>query len=84
MPTPINYDWRKMRFVLVFILVGAGYLAMVSLRSCTKHIPHPTNVQKLPSLNAELFYLSAKPIVRRGSDRVLLIRFFGDVEFVPY
>jgi hypothetical protein len=73
-----------MRFVLVSILLAASFLAMLSVRRCVTHSSHVANVQKLPTLNAELFYLSAKPIVRRGSDRILFIRFFGDVEFVPY
>ncbi len=38
----------------------------------------------LPSIEAELFYLDAGAIVRRGSPRALVLRFSGKPEFVPY
>jgi hypothetical protein len=38
----------------------------------------------MASIGAELFYLDATPIVRRGSTRALVLRFERPTEFVPY
>lgn len=38
----------------------------------------------LPNLQAEVLYLNASSIVRRGPPRVIVVRFDGDVAFVPF
>jgi hypothetical protein len=61
--------------------VAAGAVTWSSLRPDTQALGQPT---MLPSVGAELFHLDASPIVRRGSNRALVMRFSGPVEFTPY
>ncbi len=49
------------------------------------HLPHVVGeVTRLESLGAELLVLDAQSITRRGSNKVLVVRFDGPVEFAPY
>src|SRR5688572_26584946 len=58
--------------------LAAGAVTWVGLRPGIQALGQPT---MLPSIGAELFHLDASPIVRRGSNRALVLRFSGPVEF---
>ncbi len=67
--------------------LGAVLLAVAALGAwwgILREVPASPAYVSLPSLGAELFYLDAGNIVRRGSSRVVVLRFARPVEFVPH
>ncbi|HSI06674.1 MAG: phosphodiester glycosidase family protein [Myxococcota bacterium] len=74
----------------VFLL--AGIIAAGAALYAAKVVQDPTpklgsqglQLVAIPSLGAEVFYLDAASIVKRGPPRMLVVRFAGPVDLVPH
>ena len=77
----------KKRGFLVALLVAAG-AALYAAKALRDTPPvlgsHGTKLVAIPSLGAEVFYLDAGTIVKRGPPRMLVVRFDGPVDLVPH
>ncbi len=75
----------RRRLVLIGLISGLGVgLAALIWVFGVGHTPALRGKVELPSLGAELLYLDGSSIVRRGSPRVVVLRFGQPVEFMPY
>jgi len=72
-------------YILPATLVAAALLigAIVLVRSCALR-PESWQSVAVPSIGAEVLFADAGTIVRRGSRRVVIVRFTKPVELVPH
>ncbi len=77
----------KKRVFLLAVIVAVGALLYVARSSQTPAAglgAQGVQLVAIPSLGAEVFYLDAGSIVKRGPPRMLVVRFAGPVELVPH
>lgn len=70
------------RLVLATIVVVLGAVLWVATR--TRETGKDLTLVGVPSVGAQVFYLDASAIVKRGPGRVLVVRFDGTPDFVPH
>ncbi|MBC7793130.1 MAG: phosphodiester glycosidase family protein [Clostridia bacterium] len=70
------------RVVFSFVIVAIGIGVWLLLRNPLQS--SDLNLIEVPSVGAQVFYLDASSIVKRGPGRVLIVRFDGSPDFVPH
>ncbi len=77
---------KKLVIVLgLAALVASVYVWRTKLDEPLPALDQPgIKLVAIPSLGAEVFYLDASSIVKRGPPRMLVVRFDGPVDFVPH
>ena len=78
-----------MRSRFIAFAVGAALITIIvyiARRDESRKALGPDGVRLIgiPSLGAEVFYLDASAITKRGPTRMLVVRFSGPVNFVPH
>lgn len=71
------------RALFVLVAVGIGVALWILARRGPSPSQDLTLVQ-IPSVGAQVFYLDAGSVVKRGPGRVLVVRFDGFPDFVPH